>query len=106
MGFDLTGWDIGDADAIEWSPWGGGNARAKALANGDGYFVVLVEAEPGYAGTEHEHEHPEFLYVIDGELSNQGRIMKPGDAYVAATGSKHTEFSTEHGATYVLIFKL
>ena len=30
----------------------------------------------------------------------------PGDAYVAAAGSVHTDFTTEGGATYLSIFKL
>ena len=29
-----------------------------------------------------------------------------GDAYAAAAGSTHTDFETETGATYVVIFKL
>ena len=64
MSFSLDGWNIGHADDIEWSPWGSGNdARAKILTNGDGYYVALVEADAGYHGDAHEHEHTEFLYV-------------------------------------------
>jgi hypothetical protein len=32
--------------------------------------------------------------------------MTAGDAYAAATGSSHTDFETETGATYLSIFKL
>ena len=32
--------------------------------------------------------------------------MTAGDAYVAATGSRHDEFRTDDGATFVSIFKL
>ena len=56
MDITLDGWDIGVFADVEWSPWGSsGNARAKVLANGDGYFVALVEAEPG-RGVPHAHE--------------------------------------------------
>ena len=107
MDISLDGWDIGRFDEQDWSPWGsGGNARAKVLASGDGYFLALVEAEPGYAGDPHVHQHPEFLYVIDGTLRNQGTQMDKGDAYVASPGSTHADFATESGATYVSIFKL
>jgi quercetin dioxygenase-like cupin family protein len=103
----MDGWDIGRFDAIEWSPWGsGGNARAKVLANGDGYYLALVEAEPGYTGDPHEHAHTEFLYVVDGTLLNQGATLGRGDGYVAAAGSVHSQFETPDGATYVSIFKL
>jgi quercetin dioxygenase-like cupin family protein len=103
----MDGWSIGRFDEVEWSPWGsGGTARAKVLANGDGYFVALVEADPGYVGDAHEHTATEFLYVVDGSLRTQGEMMRPGDAYAAAAGSKHEQFDAPDGATYVSIFKL
>jgi quercetin dioxygenase-like cupin family protein len=107
MEHSLDGWDIGQLDAVEWTSWGsGGNARAKVLANADGYFLALVEAEAGYTGDPHEHAHHEFLFVIAGTLRTQGQQMTKGDAYVAAPGSVHTDFATETGATYLSIFKL
>ena len=103
----LEGWDIGAFDDVEWTPWGsGGKARAKVLATGDGYYLTYVEADPGYRGDPHVHTNPEFSFVIDGELRNQERTMRKGDAYVAATGSRHDDFETDTGATYLSIFKL
>ena len=44
MTLSLNGWNIGDADAVEWTPWGsGGNARAKILTNGDGYYLSIFK---------------------------------------------------------------
>ena len=107
MNFSLDGWCIGHADQIEWGPWGSGdNARAKVLANGDGYYMALVEADPGYRGDPHEHAHTEFLYILSGTLETQGCALGAGSAYVAAAGSTHDAFSTADGATYVSIFKL
>jgi quercetin dioxygenase-like cupin family protein len=104
---DLAGWDIGAVVAVDWSPWGSrGDARAKVLANGDGYFLALVEVQPGYRGDAHEHAFTEMLYVLAGSLRTQGVEMGPGDAYVAAAGSVHTDFATDGGATYVSVFKL
>ena len=103
----LDGWDIGHADDKEWVPWGStGDAKAKVLATGDGYYVVLVRADAGYTGEAHEHDYTEFSYVLDGECRTQGRTMQAGDAYVAAPDSVHTDFTTETGATYLSIFKL
>ena len=103
----LDGWDIGHADDEEWAPWGSqGNAKGKVLATGDGYYVVLVQADPGYSGEPHEHEHTEFSYVLEGEVRTQGRTMRAGDGYAAAIGSVHTDFATETGASYLSIFKL
>ena len=103
----LEGWDIGHLDDAEWVPWGStGDARAKVLATGDGYYVVLVEAEAGYEGEAHVHEHTEFSYVLEGEVRTQGTTMRAGDASAAAIGSEHTDFAAETTATYLSIFKL
>jgi quercetin dioxygenase-like cupin family protein len=107
MTFSTDGWSIGRFDAVDWSPWGsGGDARAKVLADGDGFYLALVEAQPGYAGDPHEHAHTEFLYVIQGELRTQGETLTAGDGYVAASGSVHEQFDAPAGATYLSIFKL
>ena len=104
----LDGWNIVRADDTEWMPWSGsaGEARAKILGSADGYTVTLVEAQPGYAGTLHEHTHAEFNYVVDGTIRNQGQLMSAGDAYAAAAGSTHTDFETDTGAIYIVVFKL
>lgn len=103
----LDGWDIARAVDVDWAPWGGsGDARAKLLANGDGFFVAVVEADAGYRGAPHEHEHTEFLYVLEGQLRTQGRVMEAGDAYVATRGSSHADFEAEQASRYVSIFRL
>jgi quercetin dioxygenase-like cupin family protein len=107
MEHSLEGWDLGRFDAIEWAPWGSGDdARAKVLAVADGFYMALVEADAGYEGDPHVHEHPEFLYVLDGTLRTQGQKLTKGEAYAAAPGSTHSDFATEAGATYLSIFKL
>jgi len=100
------GWDIGHATDADRVPWGGGGAQAKILASGDGYMVALVEAEPGYAGAPHVHEHAEMLHVLSGEVVTNGVRMGPGDAYVAAAGSEHRDFRVPDGATYLSIFRI
>ena len=103
----LDGWDIGKSADLEWVPWGSrGDARAKILGSADGYMVVLVEAEPGYRGDPHVHDNAEFSYVVAGTIRNQGVTFTAGEGYAAAAGSTHTDFETESGATYVVIFKI
>jgi quercetin dioxygenase-like cupin family protein len=108
MNHSLAGWDIGHNGAREWGPWSGaaGEARAKVLAVADDYYVTLVEAQPGYAGDAHEHAHPEFFYVIEGQVRTQGIELHAGDGYAAAKGSVHTDFATDTGAIYIVTFRL
>jgi len=99
-------WSITKTDDAEWFPWGQtGDARAKILGSADGYFVTLVEADAGYKGTPHEHEHAEFFYLVNGTLRNQGQRLTAGDGYAAAAGSTHEDFETETAASYIVIFR-
>jgi quercetin dioxygenase-like cupin family protein len=107
MDISLDGWDIHSGAEAEWFPWGeGGTARAKILGSADGYAVTLVEAQAGYEGTPHEHSYAEFFFLVEGTLVNQGKPMAKGDGYAAAAGSTHADFSTETGATYIVVFKI
>jgi len=105
-GVSLDGWDINQADQLDWVPWGEGGARAKILGVADGYVVALVEADAGYQGTPHEHAHAEFFYLIEGHVINQGTVMTAGDGYAAAAGSRHDQFEADTPARYLSIFKL
>jgi quercetin dioxygenase-like cupin family protein len=107
MEHSLTGWDIADADDVDWAPWGArGDARAKLLASADGFNLVVVVADPGYAAERHVHGFPELVYVLDGTLRVQGHELRRGDGYAAAAGSVHTELRTDSGARYLVVYKL
>jgi quercetin dioxygenase-like cupin family protein len=104
----LEGWDINRFEDVEWQPWGTRrDARAKVLGSGDGFFLSLVEAPEGYRGDPHIHAHTEFLFVLHGELRNQGQTMNAQDGYVAAIGSSHDDFEVgPGGAAYLSIFRI
>ena len=103
----LEGWDIRRDSDVDWLPWGTeGDAWSKVLGIADGYHVVVVKADPGYTAAPHEHDFPEFLYLLDGSAQNQGFRLVAGDGYAAAAGSSHTDFTTKGGATYLTVFKV
>lgn len=89
------------------APWGDkGDARAKILGQADGYVVAVGGGRGGYRRTPHEHSHPEFFYLVEGNIRNQGQTIKSGDRYAAATGSVHTDFEAESPSTYLVIFRI
>jgi uncharacterized protein len=103
----LEGWNVVRSDDAEWAPWGeGGKARAKVLGNADGYLIMLVEAQTGYEGASHRHEHAEFFYLVEGRLRNQGQELTGGDGYAAAAGSVHDDFAALAPSTYLVIFRI
>ena len=44
MEASLEGWDIQRFDDVEWMPWGGAgaDARAKMLGTADGFYLALI----------------------------------------------------------------
>ena len=100
-------WDIRRFAEAEWMPWGaGGKARAKSLGEADGYTVTVIEAEAGYTGSYHEHTNAEFFYLVQGEIRNQGEVMKSGDGYAAAAGSIHSDFEVLSPSTYLIVWRI
>jgi hypothetical protein len=103
----LHNWDIRHAPDLDWIPWGTRtNARARVLAEADGYTVALIQAEAGDQSLAHDHAFPEFFYLLDGAVRNQGLVMNAGDAYAAGVGSIHIDFETQTPASYISIFRL
>jgi uncharacterized protein len=101
------GWDICHRADVEWTPWGvNSDARAKILAEADGYTVALIQADTGYKTAPHEHAYAEFFHLIEGAVRNQGQLLEAGDAYAAAAGSVHTDFEVQSPSTYLSIFRL
>ena len=50
MEISLDGWDITQAAAADWVPWGSaGNARAKILGSADGYAAAAGSTHAEFA---------------------------------------------------------
>jgi len=101
---DLTGWYIKDVTGGEWMSAPDG-APFKLIGVADGLAFVLSKVDAGSRGARHVHKGPEFLYLLEGDLTVNGVEMKKGHGYAAATGSTHSEFSSQQGATFVVVLK-
>jgi hypothetical protein len=51
----------------------------------------------------HVHDRPEFIFVLEGELVQDGRRLGPGWAGIAATGSTDEGVYSESGCVFVLV---
>ena len=99
------GWSFSDSGAMAWKPVGEGVAM-KALCAANGKMIATFQFAPGYVGTLHHHEEPEFSYVLEGSVVSQGVLMTAGHAYSAQAGTSHEEFRTDTGCTLVSVFKM
>lgn len=68
-----------------------------------GLEMQLVRFEPGARLPLHTHECPEFIYVLDGELSIGGQTLGKGCASIASVGSVHADVHSVQGCTFVLV---
>ena len=75
----------------------------KDVALTGGLEMQLVRFDAGARLPLHEHELPEFIYVLDGELSIAGQQLRRGWASVASPGSVHTDVHSDTGCTFVLV---
>lgn len=76
----------------------------KDLGSSNGQSIQLVRFDPGATFPWHRHTGPEFLYVIEGEVTQHGVRLGPGYAGVAATGTEEDDFVSETGATFLTVY--
>lgn len=61
----------------------------------------LVYMAPGARYPDHRHGDTEDLYVLQGDLTVSGVLMKAGDYCRAEPGSKHTNINTREGCVFI-----
>jgi len=78
--------------------------QVKDLGASDGQAMQLVKFEPGTRFPWHRHSGPEFIYVIAGEVVQQGRRLSAGWAGIAPGGTEEDDFMSESGATFLIVY--
>lgn len=75
----------------------------KDVAVSGGFELQLVRFAPGARLPVHKHELPEFIYVLEGELTVAGNSLQRGSASIASPGSVHTDVHSDTGCIFVLV---
>jgi anti-sigma factor ChrR (cupin superfamily) len=65
--------------------------------------MQLVRFEPGAHFPTHKHELPEFIFILEGELIQGGRHLRPGWATVSSAGSIDADVHSDTGCVFVLV---
>ncbi len=100
---DPPRWHIADTNSMEWQLLEGGQMlKFIGAAKGTGFILSKVPA--GFKGPVHRHDGLEYLYVIDGSVISNGTLLKAGHGYIAEPGTRHEEFLSASGATFVVVF--
>jgi anti-sigma factor ChrR (cupin superfamily) len=93
-----------NSDELPWRPSTvARGVSVKDIAITDGWEMQLVRCEPGARFPIHAHEHPEFVFVLEGELIQAGHRLGRGWASVASAGSVDEDVHSETGCLFVLV---
>ena len=91
-------------DDLPWKPSAfAAGLAVKDVAVTDGLEMQILRFAPGARLPLHEHECPEFIYVLEGELIVAGQRLSSGWASVASAGSVHTDVHSETGCVLLLV---
>lgn len=98
------------ADAITYLPFnlpGFTGPTQAAFANTDisrAPFIALLKMEPGAVLKKHYHPTvPEAVYVVAGEMINDGETLTAGSFLLHGPGVVHGPHATETGCTLMFI---
>ena len=91
-------------DDLPWRPSAtASGVFVRDIAVTDGWEMQIVRCEAGARLPAHTHASPEFLFVLDGELIQNGRRLGPGWATVGAAGSVDADVRSDTGCVFVLV---
>jgi hypothetical protein len=76
----------------------------KDLGSANGRSMQLVRFDPGATFPWHRHAGPEFVYVLEGVVTQRGVRLGSGWAGVSATGTDEDDFRSETGAIFLTIY--
>jgi anti-sigma factor ChrR (cupin superfamily) len=94
-----TGWT--EPDWIQVAP--GTDCKLLASDEERGRVSMLVRLAPGASYPPHRHAGTEDLYLLDGELWIEERLLLPGDCSHAEAGSSDRRVWSETGCTCLLV---
>lgn len=100
-----TGSAYPDIRNMDWQPSGVDGFWIKPLLSGtgDGVETWLMKVDAGAYSESHAHEKWEQVYVIEGTLYDQNRVLNAGDFACRAPGAPHTAGSDD-GALVLLVY--
>lgn len=80
--------------------------EVKNLGKANGRAMQLVRFQPGASFPTHLHTDVEFLFMLEGEVVQNGCKLHAGWSTVAPAGTWDTEFISPSGCTFLLLYAL
>lgn len=80
--------------------------EVKNLGKANGRAMQLVRFQPGASFPAHLHTEVEFLFMLEGEVLQNGHKLHVGWSTVAPAGTYDTQFISPTGCTFLLVYAL
>lgn len=80
--------------------------EVKNLGKANGRAMQLVRFQPGASFPAHLHTDVEFLFMLEGEVLQNGHKLHAGCSTVAPAGTYDTQFISPSGCTFLLVYTL
>lgn len=78
--------------------------EVKNLGKVNGRALQLVRFEPGASYPSHVHNDCEFIYVLEGEVFQNGQRLVSGCSTAASTSSVDETFVSPKGCMFLLFY--
>lgn len=96
-----------DSADVSWTPSRfARGVDVKNLGKADGRGMQLVRFAPGAVFPDHFHTGPEFIYILEGEVIQNGQQLRRGYAGVVEKGTVDVHFISPTGCTFLLVYEL
>ena len=80
--------------------------EVKNLGKANGRAMQLVRFQPGASFPAHLHTDVEFLFMLEGEVLQNGQRLRAGWSTVAPAGTYDTQFISPSGCMFLLVYGL
>ena len=101
----MNGYQLTDSNTTPWrKSTVAEGVEIKDLGKANGREMQLVRFAPGTTFPLHVHGGPEFVYLLEGEVYEQGQRLLPGWAVVAAAGTTHEDFHSPTGCLSLTVY--
>lgn len=78
--------------------------EVKNLGKANGRALQLVRFQAGASYPSHIHNYCEFIYVLEGEVFQNGRRLMAGSSTVASAGTMDETFVSPTGCLFLLFY--
>jgi anti-sigma factor ChrR (cupin superfamily) len=94
-----------DSNTVSWSDSTlADGVTVKNLGKAKGRAMQLVRFEPGAVFPTHQHDGPEFIFMLEGEAVQNGQVLTAGWAGVAEQGTVDERFRSDKGCLFLLCY--